>query len=41
MSSVYKLKLADLNANLLQELQAQYAHAEVEVHSNAPYSVWF
>lgn len=39
MSSVYKLKLSDLNANLLQELQAQCTHAEVEVHVNTPYSI--
>lgn len=36
MTSVYKLKLADLNEALLQELKRQFAHAEVEVHVQTP-----
>lgn len=36
MSSVYKLKLADLNEAFLQELKRQFANVEVEVHVNTP-----
>ena len=36
MSSVYKLKLADLNEAFLQELKRQFANAEVEVHVSTP-----
>jgi len=40
MSNVYKLKLSDLNANLLQELHAQYDHAEVEVQVSICHFAW-
>ncbi|HMO39142.1 MAG TPA: DUF4240 domain-containing protein [Saprospiraceae bacterium] len=36
MTSVYKLKLADLNEAFLQELKRQFANAEVEVYVNTP-----
>ncbi|MFN3299534.1 MAG: DUF4240 domain-containing protein [Sediminibacterium sp.] len=36
MTSIYKIKLADLNEGLLQELKHQFANAEVEVHVNTP-----
>jgi hypothetical protein len=36
MSSVYQIKLADLNPQLLQELQTQYGNTEVELHVTAP-----
>jgi hypothetical protein len=36
MSSVYQIKLAELNPQLLQELQAQYGNTEVELHVTAP-----
>lgn len=36
MTSVYKLKLVDLNEALLQELKLQFSNAEVEVYVNAP-----
>ncbi|MBK8653250.1 MAG: DUF4240 domain-containing protein [Haliscomenobacter sp.] len=34
MTGIYKIKLADLDARMLQELQNQYAHAEVELRVN-------
>ncbi len=36
MSSVYQIKLADLNPQLLQELQTQYGNTAVELHVTAP-----